>query len=128
MKNYGILNPELSKVVASCGHTDYIVLADKGYPIPKEVDRINLGFMDNHPTILELLKALSLEMSIERIIVTNELREVSPDRLKELKDLYPSIEFELVSHVEFKDLAKGAMVAVKTADTCPYANIMVVSG
>lgn len=128
MKNQGILNPELSRIVASCGHTDYIVLADKGYPIPKEIERINLGFMDDHPTILDLLRALSMEMHIERIILTKELMEVSPGRYEELQRMYPSCQIEWVSHAEFKELTSCANAAVKTADTCPYSNLIVVSG
>lgn len=128
MKKQGILNPELSHLVASCGHTDYIVLADKGYPVPNELDRINLGFLDDHPTILEVLKALSLEMEFDRIILTNELVEVSPDRFKVLKKMFPNLKIEQVDHTEFKELTIGAYGAIKTGDTCPYANLMVVSG
>lgn len=128
MKKTGILHPELSQMVAACGHTDCFVLADKGYPIPNDMQRVNLGFMDNHPTVLEVLTALSTEMNIDRLIVTDEMFDISPDRVEELQQMLPGIQMERINHVEFKNLSNSAFGAVKTADTCPYANLMVVSG
>jgi D-ribose pyranase len=115
-------------MVASTGHTDYIVLADKGYPVPHGVNRINLGFLDDMPTVVEVLKAISLEMTIDRIIVTNEMYDISSERLQELRDLFPNISFEQVSHIELKELTKTANGVVKTGDTCAYANLIVISG
>lgn len=128
MKKGGILHPELSYLVASCGHTDYMVLADKGFPVPRDADRINLGFLDDMPTITEVLNAISKEMKIDRIIVTKEMHDISLERLKELKITYPTIKFEETTHSALKDLSKEACGIVKTGDTCPYANLIVVSG
>ena len=128
MKKTGILHPELSHMVASCGHTDYIVLADKGYPVPNGVNRINLGFMDDHPTILQVLEALSSEMKIDRLILTDEMVDMSPERVEDLKKMFPQVRIDRVSHTELKELTDTAFGVVKTADTCPYANLMVVSG
>lgn len=128
MKRGGITHPELSFMVASLGHTDYLVLADKGYPIPDEINRINLGFMNDRPTILEVLQALSLEMNIDRIIMTQEMEDVSPERVKVLQKNYSKLRIEKVSHIEFKQLTTGAKGAIKTGDTCSYGNLIVVSG
>lgn len=128
MKKGGILHPELSYMVASMGHTDYLVLADKGFPIPDNVPRINLGLMNDQPTIPIVLRALVLEMLIDRVIITEEMTDVSPARVKQLQQTYPDLMFEKVSHSEFKKLTVGAKGAVKTGDTCSYANLIVVSG
>ncbi|WP_134684357.1 D-ribose pyranase [Brevibacillus migulae] len=128
MKKSGILHPELSQMVASLGHTDYVVLADKGYPLPRHVPRINLGLTDDIPTILQVLAVLEQEMIIDRIIVTHEMAEVSLERLQELTKRYPGVRIERISHLDFKELTTEAQGAVKTADTCPYANLIVVSG
>jgi len=115
-------------MVASLGHTDFLVLADKGYPLPRHLPRINLGLTDDIPHILQVLAVLDQEMKIDRIIVTHEMAEVSPERLQELMKLYPALRVERISHLEFKELTQEAQGAVKTADTCPYANLIVVSG
>lgn len=128
MKKAGILHPEISQLIASMGHTDYVVLADKGYPVPEDRKRINLGIANDLPTVPDLLKVIETELSIERIIVTEEMEAVSRDRLIELKQLYPNVLFEKITHLEFKALTKEAQGVIKTGDTYAYANIMIVSG
>jgi D-ribose pyranase len=36
--------------------------------------------------------------------------------------------FETVSHLELKRLGHGARATIRTGDTCPYANLIIVSG
>jgi len=43
MKKHGILNSHISKVLTDLGHTDTIVIADCGLPIPDGVARIDLA-------------------------------------------------------------------------------------
>jgi D-ribose pyranase len=40
MKKIGVINREISQVLARMGHTDTIVIADCGLPIPDQVKRI----------------------------------------------------------------------------------------
>ena len=42
MKKIGLLNQPLSEVIAGLGHTDTLVIADAGLPIPAETRRIDL--------------------------------------------------------------------------------------
>jgi D-ribose pyranase len=58
----------------------------------------------------------------------DEMEDVSPDRLQELKRRYPEIPIEMVSHSEMKELTKHSKGIIKTGDTCAYANLIVVSG
>ena len=128
MKKAGILHPEISHLIAKIGHTDYIVLADKGYPVPKQTNRINVGITDDMPTVLQLLTVVESEMCIDRIIVTKEMSSFSPDRLQQLKETYPDIKFEEVTHQELKALTEDAQGVIKTGDTCAYGNVIIVSG
>lgn len=43
MKRHGILNSHISKVLTDLGHTDMVVIADAGLPIPDGVPRIDLS-------------------------------------------------------------------------------------
>ncbi|GAH06803.1 unnamed protein product, partial [marine sediment metagenome] len=43
MKKSGILNIEISRVIASMGHGDYIVISDAGLPIPDSVELIDVS-------------------------------------------------------------------------------------
>ena len=41
VKKSGILNREISRVLATMGHYDFLVVADAGLPIPKDADCID---------------------------------------------------------------------------------------
>ena len=128
MKRGGILNPALSHLLASAGHTDYFTVCDRGFPVPEGPERIDLALVDDIPTVLDVLAAVSAEWSLDRVLITHEMDAISPDRVAEMRALLGDIPFEQVSHGQLKRLAQSARATVRTGDTVPYANIIVVSG
>ena len=128
MKRAGILNPSLSHLLASTGHTDYFTVCDRGFPVPVGPERIDLALTDDIPTVLDVLRAVLAEWSADRILITTEMGDISPGRVSALRDLIGDVPLERVSHLELKRLARSARATVRTGDTVPYANIIVVSG
>jgi D-ribose pyranase len=128
MKKGGILNPALCNLLASTGHTDYFTICDRGFPVPVGPERIDLALIDDIPTVLDVLKAIDAEWSIDRIVITHEMAEISPERVEEIAEVVGDVPLERVSHLELKRLAGEARATVRTADTTPYANILVISG
>ena len=128
MKKGGILHPELAHVLASSGHTDYLLISDRGFPAPPEPQRIDLALVDDKPTVLDVLVAIDAEWSIDRVLITEEMTLVSPQRVAELEALLPNVLFETVSHIDLKRLGHGAKATIRTGDSCPYANLIIVSG
>ena len=128
MKRAGILNPALSHLLASTGHTDYFTVCDRGFPVPVGPDRIDLALTDDIPTVLDVLRAVLADWSADRVLITTEMGDISPGRVAALRDLIGDIPLERVSHMELKRLARTARATVRTGDTVPYANIIVVSG
>ena len=128
MKRGGILNPVLSHLLASTGHTDYFTVCDRGFPVPDGPERIDLALMDDIPTVLDVLTAVSAEWSLDLVLIAHEMVAISPDRVAEMRALLGDIPFERVSHGQLKQLAQSARATVRTGDTVPYANIIVVSG
>ncbi len=43
MYKTGILNSEISKLLSDLGHTDQIIIADCGLPVPQGVKKIDLA-------------------------------------------------------------------------------------
>ena len=84
--------------------------------------------MDDIPTVLDVLAAVIAEWSLDRVLITHEMDAISPDRVAEMRALLGDIPFERVSHGQLKRLAQSARATVRTGDTVPYANIIVVSG
>jgi D-ribose pyranase len=128
MKRGGVLNPALSHLLASTGHTDYFTVCDRGFPVPAEPERIDLALVDDIPTVLDVLAAVIAEWTLDRVLITHEMDAISPDRVAEMRALLGDVPFERISHGQLKRLAQTARATVRTGDTVPYANIIVVSG
>jgi D-ribose pyranase len=128
MKRGGVLNPALSHLLASTGHTDYFTVCDRGFPVPEGPERIDLALVDDIPTVVDVLSAVIAEWSLDRVLITHEMDAISPDRVAEMRALLGDLPFERVSHAQLKRLAQSARATVRTGDTVPYANIIVVSG
>ena len=128
MKRSGILHPAISHLLASSGHTDYFLVTDRGFPVPPEPERIDLALVDDLPTVLDVLRAVHAEFVIDRIVITEEMERFSPDRVAALRELLGDVTVEVVSHIELKRLGHDAKATIRTGDTTPYANLIVVSG
>ena len=128
MKRGGILHPALSYLLASTGHTDYFTVCDRGFPVPVGPERIDLALVDDIPSVLDVVRAVHAEWAIDRVLITHEMSEISAARVKELAALLGDVPLERVSHVELKRLAHDARATVRTGDSVPYANIILVSG
>ncbi len=128
MKRSGILNPALAQLLASTGHTDFFTVSDRGFPVPEGPERIDLALVDGIPTVLDVLRAVHAEWSIDRVLITHEMDAVSPGRVAEIEALLGGVTLERVSHLELKRLSRESRATVRTGDTVPYANVIVVSG
>ena len=125
----GILNPQLSRVIAETGHTDYLVVTDAGLPISQEVERVDLSILPNLPKFLDVLKAVLSEVVVEKIILADEIREISPEMHEEILALFPKdLEIVYLPHVEFKKATRSARAAIRSGEFTPYANIILQAG
>jgi D-ribose pyranase len=128
MKKGGILNPALSYLLASTGHTDYFTVCDRGFPVPVGPERIDLALVEGIPTVLDVLRAVAGEWHLDRVVIAQEMTEVSPQRVEELRAILGEVPLQVMSHLEFKRLSQTSKATVRTGDATPYANIIVVSG
>ncbi|HWO78515.1 MAG TPA: D-ribose pyranase [Bacillus sp. (in: firmicutes)] len=126
MKKHGILNSEIAKVLADLGHTDTIVIADCGLPIPPQVKKIDLALELGKPSFMEVFKLLQEEMVIEKITIASEMEEKNCELFKQLHDQFQII--EQVTHEMFKEKTKDAAAIIRTGEATPYANIILHAG
>jgi D-ribose pyranase len=128
VKKTALLNSSVSRVVASMGHMDWLVVSDAGFPCPLGVERIDLAVTANLPGLLPVLQAILGELCVERIFLATETAEVSPTRLKELEETLGPIPIEYLPHIEFKKLSQRARAVIRTGDYVPYSNVILQSG
>jgi D-ribose pyranase len=128
MKKRGILNPQLSRVIAELGHTDALVIADAGLPIPADVERIDLALSGGIPSFLDVLNVILGEMQVERAVIAYEMQAKSPSLYARVRAAMHGCPIGEASHEEFKLLTHGARAIVRTGEFTPYANIILYSG
>jgi D-ribose pyranase len=128
VKKTTLLHRELSAAVAGMGHTDLILVADAGHPIPHSVDRIDLAVRPGLPRTVDVLEAMLTELSIEAYYVSAEMESASPDLWEGYARILAPAERRIVPHSEFRRLAPTVKYAVRTGEYSPYANIILVGG
>jgi D-ribose pyranase len=128
VKKIGVLNHRLAEVIATMGHTDLLVLADAGLPVPLGVERIDLAVSPGVPALLDVARAVSTELHVERLILASELVNRNPKLADEIAAVFASAGVDRVPHEDFKALTAKARAVVRTGECTPYANVILVSG
>lgn len=128
MKKGKVLNPQLSQVIASMGHTDQLVIGDAGLPIPEHVERIDLALTHSIPTFLQTLEVVLSELEVESAVVAMEIQDKNLTVLEGIKKMLPNLEIQFVDHETFKLMTGDAKAVVRTGECSPYANIILRSG
>ncbi|WP_215142917.1 D-ribose pyranase [Exiguobacterium qingdaonense] len=126
MKKQGILNSHLAKIFADLGHTDRVVIADCGLPIPDGVKRVDLSLRIGEPSFLDVLDAVNSDMVVERITIAEEILTHNPAIADSLKEQYREV--DMCSHEEFKREVEKAKVVIRTGEATPYANVILHAG
>lgn len=128
MKKTGLLNKDLSAVIAGMGHRDMLVIADAGLPIPPGVRRIDLAVRPGLPGFIEVVKAVLSELQVEEAVVASEMGERSPQILAKLEDALGDVPISDTIHENFKLQTTRARAVVRTGEFTPYANVILISG
>jgi len=128
VKKIGILNQPISSVIAGLGHTDTLVIADAGLPVPLEAQRIDLALTEGIPSFLDTLRVVLTEMEVERAIVAEEMLDASPQVYEAIKEMLGDVPIETVTHLIFKERTRSARAVIRTGEFTPYANVILTAG
>jgi len=128
VKKKGILNHQIMLAISTMGHTDSLVIADAGLPIPPEVVRIDLALVPGVPGFVETLKAVLGELQVEEAVVATELKGKNPAVAGDVNRLLQGVKVQEVSHEQFKELTGKAVAVIRTGECTPYANVILRSG
>jgi len=129
MRETGIVNKDICDVFSMLGHMDELIVCDAGFPIPLGVRTVDVSLAENKPTVLELLEELIKHFSVEKLIMANQTKEVSPSRFQAITELFGSdMPVETMDHSKFKQRSKSVKAVIRTGDFTAYSNVMLVSG
>ena len=128
MKKTGIINSEISAVVANMGHMDWLSIGDAGMPVPFGTKKIDLALDKELPSFIDVLKNVLKEMKVQKIYLADEIKDQNPDQLAAIKELLPDVAVAFVPHSQLtKDLAK-THAFIRTGEMTPYSNVILESG
>ena len=128
MKKGLLLNSEVSAVIAQMGHTDMLTLGDCGLPI-NQAKRIDLALKRGVPSFLETLDAVLTELCVEKVILSKEIKTVSPEMHQAILSRFgETVKFEYVQHEEFKKRTEDSKAVIRTGECTSFANVILVSG
>ncbi|TJZ76327.1 D-ribose pyranase [Chitiniphilus eburneus] len=129
MKKTGHLNRDISRVLAGMGHTDCIVIADCGLPIPPGVECIDLSLKIGVPRFLQVLDTVLADLQVERAVFANECLDHNAEVAERASSLArENVQVEFVPHEQFKALTRNAKAVIRTGEATPYANAVLYSG
>jgi D-ribose pyranase len=129
MKKSGILHRDLARTIAAMGHTDLLVIADAGLPVPPGVRCIDLAVVGGVPPMLEVLRAVAAELQVERLTLAAELKERGRSgMIDQIAFVFPGVPIDWLPHEDFKALTARARAVVRTGEFSPYANVILHAG
>lgn len=131
MKKTPLLNIALSRLIASLGHGDVLVIGDAGLPVPPGVELIDLALTQGIPDFISTLNVVLSEMQVESHVLADEILQARPAPLPALEQLSAQGAIgqrRLLSHEAFKQLSRQARAIVRTGECQPYCNIALIAG
>lgn len=105
MKKTYLLNSEISEVVARLGHTDLLVIADSGLPIPDGVKRIDIALTKGIPSFKDTLNTVLTELGVEKAYIAKEMIDKNNDLYLYLLELFGE-KLIIISHEDLKAMSK----------------------
>ncbi|MFI6320356.1 RbsD/FucU domain-containing protein [Nonomuraea sp. NPDC050556] len=116
MRRDGLWHPRLLQIITAMGHTDLIVVADPGLPVPSGVETVDLVWRRGEPGFHPVLDAIRRELVVEHSYVASE---APPGFLPDA---------ERIPHEQLKQLTGQARAVVRTGEATPYANVVLRAG
>ena len=132
LKKTGILNSEISCIIANMGHTDMLAIVDLGFPIPQNVKKVDLVVDKSKPDFLQVTEVVLKELEVEKLLLAEEMKQHNSEAMRDLieivKKANANVEVEFVSHETFKKITEKCKGIVRTGSDKPYSNAILVSG
>ena len=128
MKKRGILNAQLSYLLAALGHKDLFMIGDAGMPITEGVEVVDLVLTAGVPTFKQVLDAVLDEVQVEGYYLAHEIKEFNPELEEYIKAGLPEAEVEYMPHEDLKKFSGKCRFAIRTGEFSPYPNVILRAG
>jgi D-ribose pyranase len=128
MLKTGILNPHINSLLSRVRHTNTLVIADRGFPYWPTIETVDISLVDGVPTVLQVLTAILPNFVVGEIFMAGEFRDHNPAMVHEqFARAMGDITVTYEPHPQFKLRVPHTIGLIRTSDTIPYANMILVS-
>jgi D-ribose pyranase len=129
VKKFGHLNRDIARILARMGHTDSLVVADCGLPMPPDVECIDVSLALGDPGFVRVLDSILADFEVEHAVFAQETLEHNPAVAERVSSLaLAGVRVEFVPHERLKELSHRARAVIRTGEATPYANAILHSG
>jgi D-ribose pyranase len=128
MLKTGILNPQINSLLSRVRHTNTLVIADRGFPYWPMIETVDISLVDDVPTVLQVLAAIRPNFQIGRAWMAREFLKCNSAKVRDaFAAALQGINVIHEPHLQFKRRVPSAVGLIRTADTIPYANMILES-
>jgi D-ribose pyranase len=125
----GLLNPQLLSLLARVRHTNALVIADRGFPFWPMIETVDLSVIDGLPTVCQIIAAARANHHFTQACQAKEFLKNNPASVRQkFAAALKGVPIAYEPHIEFKKRVPGAIGLIRTGDTAPYANTILISG
>jgi D-ribose pyranase len=125
----GILNPAINSLLCRIRHTNTLVISDRGFPFWPQIETIDLSLIDDIPRVLDVLQAIRRNWVAAHAFMAEEFLSENPQPTQAaFAAALHGVPIVYEPHVIFKKRVPLAIGLIRTADTVPYANLILESG
>jgi len=96
--------------------------------IPDSINLIDVSLEDNVPRFIEVLKLIKKNLFIERILLTDELKNNCPNMFKNVTNLFKKAKLEVITHKDFKERLRSCKGVIRTGEFTAYSNVILATG
>lgn len=128
MLKTGILNPQVNALLSRIRHTNTLVIADRGFPFWPMIETVDLSLVDDIPTVLQVLRAITPNFMIGQAFMAEEFRQVNTPAVQaSFQEAFGDIPVTYEPHNVFKTRVPQAIGLIRSGDTIQYANMILES-
>jgi D-ribose pyranase len=128
MLKSGILNPQINSLLSRVRHTNRLVISDRGFPFFPAIETVDITLIDDIPTVLQVLAAIRQNFKAGQACMAREfLHHNNASIQAAFVEALAGCPLTHVPHAELKQLVPRAIGLIRTADTIPYANMILES-
>ncbi|GAC1640977.1 MAG: hypothetical protein NVS4B8_08940 [Herpetosiphon sp.] len=128
MLRAGILNPHINHLLSRIRHTNALVIADRGFPYWPSVETIDITLIDDVPTVLQVFLAIRPIFVIGEVFMAREFWEQNRSDVHDLfRAAIDDVPLACETHINLKKRVPEAIGLIRTGDTIPYANMVLIS-